>query len=111
MKKEINCLWKNLAVLFLPLIIVSVVLFVVSCRMTAEGIESVDGDVEIPELKEFLQLGSTTFELAFSEIVELSDIAILKEDKVITFESIDIEDTFENVQSEETQINICKKRI
>lgn len=111
MKKEINCLWKNLAVLFLPLIIVSVVLFVVSCRMTAEGIESVDGDVEIPELKEFLQLGSTTFELAFSEIVELSDIAILKEDKVITFESIDIEDTFENVQTEETQINICKKRI
>ena len=92
MKQNVNFFWKSLVVLIFPLVVVASVLFVVSCKITAEGIESLEGDFEVPVLNEFVQVNEKTFELNFSEPVELSEICILKERNLIqNSETISIE--------------------
>ena len=61
MKQNVNFFWKSLVVLIFPFVVVASVLFVVSCKITAEGIESLEGDFEVPVLNEFVQVNEKTF--------------------------------------------------
>ncbi len=63
-----------------PLLLLCVSLFSVSCKMTAEGIVSSSDDVRNPVLANFSQESEGSVLLAFTEEVELSSLEVREED-------------------------------
>lgn len=93
-------------------LVVSTVLMAVSCKMTAEGVESIQGDMESPVLMDFSQLDESSFELVFSETVVLENLQILENDsvvcdsKAVTVENVSVS----ALEGEDMQKNACVMR-
>ena len=63
--------------------LVSITLFSISCKITEEGIETIEQDLENPILLEFSQKDEKTFSLVFSEEVSVNEIQIHNEQELL----------------------------
>lgn len=61
---------------FVALCLMCISIFSVSCKMTAEGIQSASDDVETPVLLDFSQNSAESLSLSFTEKVQLSDLEV-----------------------------------
>lgn len=61
---------------FVALCLMCISIFSVSCKMTAEGIQSASDDVETPVLLDFSQNSAESLSLSFTEKVQVSDLEV-----------------------------------
>lgn len=66
-----------------PVLIFCLILSLVSCQITVEGVQSLDGDVTVPVLTELIQDGKGQLALCFSEAVTLDELKLYKDEVVL----------------------------